>query len=31
MGLGVWVSVARPALWRAVMSRPVAMPTDSVT
>ena len=29
MGLGVCVSVATPALWSAVISRPVAMPTDS--
>ena len=29
IGLGVWVSVARPAWWSAVMSIPVAIPTDS--
>ena len=31
MGDGVWVSVARPMSWRAVMNMPAAMPVLSFT
>lgn len=31
MGLGVWVSVARPIECRLAMNSPHAMPTDSLT
>jgi hypothetical protein len=31
IGLGVCVSDTRPAWWIAATSRPVAMPTDSLT
>ena len=31
MGDGVWVRVAKPMWWRAVMKIPAAIPTDSFT
>lgn len=31
LGLGAWVNVARPALWRAAIKKPTAIPTDSRT
>ena len=30
MGLGVWVRVATPMVWRAAMNRPQARPTLSL-
>jgi len=30
IGLGVWVKLANPAWCKAAISRPVAIPTDSV-